>query len=91
MSAFLRPIHNWFFHKINLLSQMDQRHGVLEDGELADIINETDIHAPYWNMIQGEAEYYYEIGESFVIGILENSGISFQQTVEQSFELRKES
>ena len=32
-------------YEAELLSQMDQRYGVLESGELADIIDENDIHA----------------------------------------------
>lgn len=102
----------------SLLSQMDQRYGVLEKGEPADIIDESDIHgwlqeritivenrlaflitmtteehperimdihAPYWDMIHGNPEYYYAIRESLIIGMLENSGITYQQTGDQSF------
>lgn len=49
----------------------------------------VDIHAPYWDIIHGNPEYYYAIRESLVIGMLENSGITYQQTVDQSFELKK--
>lgn len=65
-----------------------------------DIINESensiswtqtvDIHAPYWQMVHGNVEYYYTIRESLVIGMLGKTGIVYQQTGEQSFELRKE-
>ena len=53
-------------------------------------VQTVDIHAPYWQMIHGNLEYYYAIRESLVVGMLENSGISYQQTGEQSFELKKE-
>lgn len=53
-------------------------------------IQTVDIHAPYWQMIHGNMEYYYAIRESLVVGILENSGIMYRQTENQSFELRKD-
>ena len=53
--------------------------------------NQTiDIHEPYWKMINGNVEYYYAIRESLIIGMMENSGIVFYQTGNQTFELRKE-
>lgn len=53
-------------------------------------VQTVDIHAPYWQMIHGNAEYYDTIKESLIVGMLEKSGISYQQTGAQSFELRKE-
>ena len=53
-------------------------------------VQTVDIHASYWQMIHGNVEYYYAIRENLVIGMLENSGISYQHSGEQSFELRKE-
>lgn len=53
-------------------------------------VQAVDIHAPYWQMIHGNVEYYYAIRESLCVGMLENSGIGYYQTGEQSFELRKE-
>lgn len=50
----------------------------------------VDIHEPYWAMIHGRVEYYYAIRESLVIGMFEQTGISYQQVDDQSFELRKE-
>ena len=53
--------------------------------------NQTvDIHEPYWNMIRGNINYYYGIRKSLITGIMENSGISYDQIGEQTFELRKE-
>lgn len=50
----------------------------------------TDIHEPYWKMINGNVEYYYAIREGLILGMLENSGIVFHQVADQTFELRKE-
>lgn len=60
-----------------------------EDETSISWVQTVDIHAPYWDMIHGDPEYYYAIRESLVIGMLENSGITYQQTGDQSFELRK--
>lgn len=49
----------------------------------------VDIHAKYWEMLQGNVEYYYQIRESVIHGMLENSGIAFCQIGEQEFELKK--
>lgn len=61
-----------------------------EDENRITWVQTVDIHASYWEMIHGNVEYYYTIRESLVIGILENSGITYQQTGEESFELRRE-
>lgn len=61
-----------------------------EDENSIGWVQTIDIHAPYWQMIHGNIEYYYAIRESIIVGMLENSGISFNQTGEQSFELKKE-
>lgn len=50
----------------------------------------VDIHASYWQAIDGKVEHYYTIRENLVVGILESSGIAYQQTGEQSFQLSKE-
>ncbi|MDD3239808.1 MAG: hypothetical protein PHW47_06975 [Lachnospira sp.] len=60
-----------------------------EDENSISWVQTVDIHAPYWDMIHGNSEYYYAIRESLVIGMLENSGITYQQTGSQVFELRK--
>lgn len=60
-----------------------------EDENSISWVQTVDIHAPYWDMIHGNSEYYYAIRESLVIGMLENSGITYQQTGSQLFELRK--
>ena len=61
-----------------------------ETDECITWVQTVDIHAPYWQMIHGNIEYYYAIRESLVVGMLENSGISYQQTDDGTFELRKE-
>lgn len=53
-------------------------------------VQTTDIHKQYWDMIQGNMEYYYAIRECLIAGILENSGIAFHQVADATFELRKE-
>lgn len=52
-------------------------------------VQTVDIHSKYWDMIQGNVDYYYGIRESLIKGMLENSGITFEQTAEQEFELKK--
>lgn len=61
-----------------------------EDDNSISWVQTVDMHAPYWEMIHGNVEYYYTIRESLVIGVLKNSSISYKQTGEESFELRQE-
>lgn len=61
-----------------------------EDENAVQWYQTVDIHAPYWKMINGNVDLYYSIRESLVIGMLENSGVTYQQTGEKSFEIRRE-
>jgi hypothetical protein len=69
----------------------DRVNNIINEDEDSIIWNQTiDIHAPYWQMIHGNVDFYYAIRESLIVGMLEDSGISYQQTGEHAFELRKE-
>ncbi|WPC43525.1 hypothetical protein [Clostridium sp. JS66] len=70
----------------------DRVNEVTNEDENSIIWNQTvDIHKSYWDMIHGNVDYYYAIRESLIVGIMENSGIVYDQIDEQTFELRKES
>ncbi len=49
-----------------------------------------DIHASYWQEIGGSTVYYYAVRKNLIRGILEHTGVVYEQTGEQSFKLRKE-
>lgn len=67
---------------INEIKEEDDKHIVW--------IQTADIHAPYWEMIHGNVDFYYAIRENLVTGMFENTGITYQQIGEQAFEIRKE-
>lgn len=52
-------------------------------------VQTTDIHQQYWDMMHGNMEYYYAIRASMITGILENSGVTFTQVGDATYELRK--
>jgi hemerythrin-like domain-containing protein len=52
-------------------------------------VQTTEIHKQYWDMLHGNMEYYYAIRESLIKGILENSGVTFVQVADATYELRK--
>ena len=69
----------------------DRVNDVVNEDDNSITWNQTvDIHEPYWKMINGNVEYYYAIRESLIIGMMEKSKIIFNQTGNQTFELRKE-
>lgn len=68
----------------------DRVNEVINEDENSIIWNQTvDIHKPYWDMIHGNVDYYYAIRKSLIVGIVENSGIRYNQVGNQMFELRK--
>lgn len=50
----------------------------------------VDIHAPYWEALQGDIRYYYDLRERLTAGILKGSGFSYKQLEDQTFTLVKE-
>lgn len=69
----------------------DRVNEVTNEDENSIAWNQTaDIHKSYWDMIHGNVDYYYAIRKSLIVGIIENSGIVYNQIGEQTFELRKE-
>lgn len=49
----------------------------------------TDIHAPYWDMIQGDGARYHALRESLIQGMLKDSSVEFEKTQGQEYELRR--
>ncbi|MFT4007112.1 MAG: hypothetical protein QM683_16350 [Lacrimispora sp.] len=49
----------------------------------------TDIHAPYWDMIHGDAARYQALRVSLIQGMLKDSAIEFGQAGDQEYELRR--
>lgn len=69
----------------------DRVNEITNENESSITWNQTvDIHAPFWNVIHGNVDFYYAIRESLIAGMLEDSGIVYTQISEQIFELRKE-
>lgn len=69
----------------------DRVNEVTNEDENSITWNQTvDIREPYWNMIHGNVNYYHVIRESLIVGVIENSGIVYDQIGDQTFELRKE-
>lgn len=48
----------------------------------------TEIHADYWNLIQGDVNYYYILRHSLIKGMLSESGLEFTVNGNQVYELR---
>lgn len=53
-------------------------------------IQTVNIHELYWSMIKGGVNYYNEIRESLISGMLEKCGVEYNQMGKQTFELKKE-
>ena len=69
----------------------DRVNDITNEDENSITWNQTvDIHETYWKIINGNVEYYYAIRKSLIVGMLENSGIIYNQIGKQTFELRKE-
>ena len=68
----------------------DRVNEVTNEDENSIAWNQTvDIHKSYWDMIHGNVDYYYAIRKSLIVGIIEDSGIAYNQIGQQAFELRK--
>lgn len=67
--------------RINSIKEEDEQHIVWTQT--------SNIHAPYWRKMQGNAEYYYEVRQMLAKGILENAGIIYRQIGNQTFEIKK--
>ena len=65
--------------KVNALVSQNQRAVVWKQT--------ADIHARYWEALQGDVRYYYDVRERLVAGILEDSGFSYKQLGDQTFTL----
>lgn len=49
----------------------------------------VEIHGPYWDMLHGDVNHYYELRNSFIQGMLEGSNVLFHQTGTNEYELRR--
>lgn len=50
----------------------------------------VDIHASYWEAVQGDVRYYYDIRERLAAGILKDSGFFYKQLKHQTFAVAME-
>lgn len=61
---------------------------VKEEPDLLVYRQAVEIHQPYWDMIHGDVNNYYELREALIQGMFEGSGVQFHHTGNQEYELR---
>ena len=61
---------------------------VKEEPDLLAYRQAVEIHQPYWDMIHGDVNNYYELRETLIQGMFEGSSVQFHHTGNQEYELR---
>ncbi len=61
---------------------------VKEEPDLLAYRQAVEIHQPYWDMIHGDVNNYYELREALIQGMFEGSSVQFHHTGNQEYELR---
>ncbi|MDW2797942.1 hypothetical protein RZO55_10185 [Clostridium boliviensis] len=61
---------------------------VKEESDLLAYHQAVEIHEPYWDMIHGDVNYYYELREALIEGMFEGLSVQFHHTGNQEYELR---
>ena len=61
---------------------------VKEEPDLLAYRQAVEIHQPYWDMIHGDVNNYYELREALIQGMFEGSSVQFDHTGNQEYELR---
>lgn len=67
----------------------DRVNALIEESEKKLIFKQTtEIHADYWNLIQGDVNHYYILRHSLMKGMLSESGLEFTVNENHVYELR---
>ena len=61
---------------------------VKEESDLLAYRQAVEIHHPYWDMIHGDVNNYYELREALIQGMFEGSSVQLHHTGNQEYELR---
>lgn len=62
---------------------------VKEEPECLSYRQVVEIHGPYWDILHGDVNHYYELRNSFIQGMLLGSDVEFHQTEKNEYELRR--
>ncbi|RFZ78833.1 hypothetical protein DS742_10745 [Lacrimispora amygdalina] len=61
---------------------------VKDEPDLLSYRQAVEIHGPYWDMIHGNVNHYYELREALIEGMFEGSDVQYYHTGNQEYELR---